>query len=444
MPTTSRRQFLISAGTFIALPLLPSLLPGTAFADDPPSSPAAPTRMLLMSHPLGYAPKSVFFSRYGFDNEGWHPADGLDPMKLPACHASLTPHRADISFVKGLHHRLFRADVHGAEDVTFTAADTMADPSRAFSNTVSVDQVAAESPHFTAGVRHRSQCLGVPPNGWDSSRSGGLSWTRQGIPIPPSTSPAQVFDQLFGADDLPRAARIARLQDQRSVLDATRSQVGDMARKLDAADRRKLDEVLTAIRDIEHEIQLEESWMDTPKPKAPCPRPDPTIDPSYSMRQTEAMLELIHAAFLTDSTRIITYHFPALFYDRLKTRSTGHDCAHARNPDDAKALIDNDTLVSDALASLLGRLEAAKEHDGKSVLHRTVGALTAGYWGVGHDMRNAPVMLFGHGDGRLKQGTVRSYPDTPLANAWLTLLAAAGCHVDSFGDSTGTLAELLS
>jgi hypothetical protein len=436
----TRRRFLRAAGTAIALPFLPSLYPRAAFAGDPPETAPPPMRMLFLGVPLGFTWKGVF----GATNEGWNPeTDGAD-YKMPEVHASLEPHRRDLSFIKGLRHGRYRADSHYGDDVFLTGADTLSDPSRAFTNTISCDQVAAESPVFAQGVRYRSLCLGIPPSAYHSSRSGGLSWTRQGIPIPPLTSPAQVFDLLFGADDMPAEARLLRLQQQRSVLDAALGQYRDIAAALNDADRRKLDEVATAVRDVEAELQHEQEWIATPKPTTTVAPPDREINP-LSPRQATVMFDLIHAAFLTDSTRVITYHLPVLAPKDAPYTGGKHDIVHGVTPIQQQTMLANDRAASELLAALLGRLKAARDHAGRSILDHTIGAMGAGNWGCLHGCDSLPAMLFGHGGGKLVQGATRTYPSSvPLANVWLTLLRSAGLTVDSFADSTGVVPELLA
>jgi len=448
----SRREFLTGVGVSIGLPFFPSLFPRTAWADGV----TPPTRLMFMSVPLGFIPnqfvcKAEIFKEF----EGWFPEqDGAD-YKMPAAHADLEPYRKHFSFVKGLTNRRYRGEHHSNHDALLTCADTFADPARGFSNTVSCDQVAAGSPIMGGkDVRHPSITLGIAPT--MGATYGGLSWTEQGVPLSPMQSPAQVFDHLFGADDVPPDIRIQRLKEKRSVLDMTLHQVRNLNNKLNAADRRKLAEVVNAVRGVEANIQREQMWINVPKPKISLERPDESIGVA-SVRHAQTMFDLAHAAFLTDSSRVITYEMP----DVLKevTSYGKHAMTHPTGPELVKDFARLDLEMSKQVAHFIKLMCETKGHDDQPLIHHTLAAYGSGLWGPAHSGKNLPFMLIGHGGGRIRQGITHQYPDpTPLANLWLTMLQAAGVTVkakgaqakeeevkiiDNFADSTGTLDGLI-
>jgi hypothetical protein len=436
----TRRRFLRAAGVAIALPFLPSLFPASARAEEPPEQRIPPRRLIFLSVPLGFIPNPWIargdFGRSGLFPHSWLPeTDGAD-YELPAAHESLAPYRGDISFLKGLCHQRFRGDSHQSDEVFLTGADTKADPTRAFVNTVSCDQVAAASPVFAAkDVRYPCLVLGISARGMGTS-TGSLSWSPKGTPVTPITSAPKLFDRLFGKDDVPKEVRLARFADRRSVLDATLAQVASMNGSLNPADRRKLDEVTTAVRDIEGEIQREQAWLDIPKPTVGFPRPAESA--LNTAAHVDAMLKLAHAAFLTDSTRLITFEFPAEFIEH--TRDGKHGLAHAGTQQLADEHFAMDKANSERLAGLLKLLKESSDHDGKPLLHHTCGVLGSGCWGAHHGMRSLPILCFGNAGGRIKQGESRKLPDpTPLSNLWLTMMRAAGVEAKSFADSTGEL-----
>ncbi len=452
----SRRQFLSGAGTAICLPFFPSLFPRAAWADG--ETPPPPRRLMFMCVPLGFVPNQSLLlrtdKRWGFDGEGWFPDDVGSGYKLPAVHAALEPYREHISFLRGLSNRRYRGEPHFGDDVFLTCADTFSNPARAFSNSLSCDQVAAATDTFSAGVRHPSLALGISPT--LGTHSGGLSWSESGVPIPPLRSPAQAFDRLFGKDDLPVAERMLRLRKKRSVLDVVTGQIHLLDRKLNQADRAKLDEVLSAVRGVETGITRDERWIDVPKPATTLARPEAEADQSTSVQHAQAMFDLAHAAFLTDSTRVITYEMPSYF--REFWTNDKHGLNHGTTPESHAGALRFDLENSNQLARFIKLLCESKEADGQPLIHHTLAAMGSGCWGTNHYMRSLPLLLIGHGGGAIRPGATHSYEDEqhrdglPMANLWLTMLQACGVTrpdadgkpvgITTFADSTGTLAGL--
>jgi hypothetical protein len=141
----NRREFLRGAGVAIGLPFFPSLFPGTAWAEQV----KPPTRLMFMAVPLGFVPNKGIIGNEGTGVKdpkyynAWFPEEDGLKYKMPDVHAGLEPYREHISFLKGLSNRKYRGETHYGDDVFLTCADTFADPSKSFSNTVSCDQVAA-------------------------------------------------------------------------------------------------------------------------------------------------------------------------------------------------------------------------------------------------------------------------------------------------------------
>jgi hypothetical protein len=153
------------------------------------------------------------------------------------------------------------------------------------------------------------------------------------------------------------------------------------------------------------------------------------------------MLKLAHAAFLTDSTRVITYELPETFTEVTKTYK--HALSHAGTQELANDHMAMDAAVSQRLAGFLELLKGSPDHDGEPLLHHACGVLGSGCWGPHHGMKSLPIMTFGNAGGRIRQGESRKFPDpTPLANLWLTMLRACGVEAESFADSSGVLAEI--
>jgi hypothetical protein len=442
----SRRQFIRAAGIALSLPFFPSLLP----AGEQPEARPEPRRLIFLSTPLGFVPSltQVDMKNTNFDpspTDGWFPKEHGSDYPMPEVHADLVPYRDRLSFITGLTNALYRGDTHGADDAFLTCADTMANPAISFTNTVSCDQVAARSPVMhPADVRHASLSFGTK-TGNLGPRSRGLSWNEQGLPIMPITTPAEAFDMLFGADQEPAEAKLERLRLRQSILDQGLADLKDLGGRLNAADRRKLDEAVSAVRDLERDLQEERRWAGTPKPSTALARPrDDIADWSVAAHST-AMFDVIHTAFLTDSTRVVAFNLSWNTND-ITNRADKHGLNHAQGDHEFEEFHRQlDRHMSRQVAYLLKLLAGSACGDGQPMLHHTLGMFGSPVWGPNHSLRSLPIMLFGSAGGRVKQGTCLACPDpTPLANLWLTMLQSSGIELDRFGDSTGPIREILA
>ncbi len=395
-------------------------------------------RMIFMCVPLGFVPNKYLFDCHGFEeagSKGWFPEQDGPLTRMPEVHASLEPYREHISFFKNLTHHMYRGDTHRGDDVFLTGADTFSDPSKSLTNTISCDQVAAASKALGGPeVRHPSLAFGN--RGGNGSTTGGLSWTGSGVPIAPMWSPVTVFDQLFGSEEVPVAVRRLRLKQRRSILDASTGQIARLNRDLNAADRDKLSEVLDAVRGVEDEIQRDEKWLEVPKPTVPMTRPEESTT-TVSRAHVSTMLKLAHLAFLTDSTRVISFELPGSFFE--VSRFDKHQLNHDLNPEKAQDAIKVDAAISQEVANFTKLLCDTKEHDGHPLIERTLAAYGSGSWGANHTIKSLPIMLIGGGSA-ITHGQTHNYPvPVPMANLWLTMLQTCGVKAKSFADSTGTL-----
>lgn len=423
----SRRTMLRAAGSTVALPFLPSL-GRKAFAADPKV--VVPKRMMFIAIGFGVTSETWFPDKksIGFD---FPMTEGLKPLER---------HRNRFSIIQGLSHK-HSNEGHWGSTFWLTGANRYAAPGSSFSNTISVDQVAAEA--FGRNTRFTS----LQFSGKESDLGGhgpglSLGWNRQGKPIAGIDSPVAAFDKLFGDDTVPVDERRRLLRKQKSVLDAVLEEATWIDRHLSRRDHDKLDEYLQSIRDIEARLAKEESWMTTPKPKAPLAAP---VDAADGEREIRLMYDLMVAALQVDSARVVTYRQPVNNLLKAMGVTVGsHDMSHYSPGPRMEASQQRDRKQSELLASLLDKLEGVKEADGSSLLDNL--ALT---WGSNirsiHYLDNCPTLIAGGGAG-IKQGRhiVLSEKQTPLCNLWLTLLQGVGLDARSFGDSTGTLRDLIA
>lgn len=424
----SRRHFLRSASALIALPALESF----GFRKLAPAATAEKAR-----------PKRAVFLNFGWGvtNETWFPdlkQTGTDYM-LPPGLVPLARHKADITVVQGLSNK-FANEAHWGSTFWLTGANRYAEPGQSMHNSISVDQVAALQ--FGKETRFASLQLNSP----DVNNSGhgpglSLAWDSRGKPVAGLDNPVFAFHKLFSADTTPIAERQAMLAQKRSVLDAVLTDAGDLQRSLNKTDTAKLDEYFQSIRDIETRLGKDEQWLNVLKPKAALNEPKQGL---AGRDEVALMYDIIVAALQTDSTRVITYRQPVgTLLQSLAIKVAPHDMSHYSPGERMEASQKRDIAQSELLARLIDKLKATKETDGTSLFDHTVLAYGSNIRTI-HYLDNCPTILAGGGAG-LKRGQHISLPkNTPLSNAWLTLLHGLGIKAERHGDSTGIIKELIA
>jgi hypothetical protein len=424
----SRRHFLRSASALIALPALESF----GFRKLAPAA-----------NPENPRPKRAVFLNFGWGvtNETWFPdlkQTGAN-YPLPPGLVPLARHKADITVVQGLSNK-FANEAHWGSTFWLTGANRYAEPGQSMHNSISVDQVAALQ--FGKETRFASLQLNSP----DVNNSGhgpglSLAWDSRGKPVAGLDNPVFAFHKLFSADTTPLAERQAMLAQKRSVLDAVLTDAGDLQRSLNKTDTAKLDEYFQSIRDIETRLGKDEQWLNVLKPKAALTEPKQGL---AGRDEVALMYDIIVAALQTDSTRVITYRQPVgTLLQSLAIKVAPHDMSHYSPGDRMEASQKRDVAQSELLARLMDKLKATKEPDGTSLFDHTVLAYGSNIRTI-HYLDNCPTILAGGGAG-LKRGQHISLPkNTPLSNAWLTLINGLGIKAERHGDSTGIIKELIA
>ena len=393
----------------------------------------------------------------GMNMAHWWPATVGNGYELPQILQPLAALRDDFNILSGLAQVAGRAGADGAGDHARANA-TWLTGQRARKTAgadiqvgISIDQVLAEQ----VGKQTRFDSLEL---GCDKARSAGacdsgyscayqfnLAWKGPATPMPPEANPKLVFERLFGngANAEEAAARQKREQYNRSILDFVLEDANSLKRQLGATDRRKLDEYMTAVRELEERIQQAEKFKLANI--APAARKD-FLPQDYSYEQhIRMMYDLMVLAFQTDSTRIasflVAHDGSNRSYPFIGVPDGHHDLSH-HGGDEAKLakIAKINTFHTTQFAYFLAKLKAVKEGDGTLLDNCAVmfgSGLADGNRHAHHDL---PILLAGRGGGTIKSGQSLEFKqETPLCNLFVSLAERMGAKVDKFGDSTGRL-----
>ncbi len=448
-PGIGRRAFLKAAGATLLLPATTGISYGAGTKEAvhrAVGSKGAPRRLCAI-----FVGNGVALPPPGHPaHEKWHwfPHEVGPNFELTAPLEPLRNVRDQFSVISGLSHpALWSIYAHTTAAYFLTGAD----PQSPVGNTVSMDQVLAQ--YAGSQTFYPSLTMGTEGGAGDLSRSNTMSFMQNGQPIPAvGGTPRAVFNELFSVDTRDKSAQLRGFNRDRSLLDTVVGQVKSLQSRLGAEDRRRLDEYLTAVRHTETRIDRAEAWLDVPKPEVPADRfqldADPVSDGPAAF--LDAMYQLIHTAFLTDSTRIVTFQavgegagpIAKDFPKGIGINSIHHALTHDydKSEDGWVNWARYDQFQVERLAAFLELLANTDDPlaDG-SLLDNTIVLYGSGTSET-HVTRNYPIIVAGGRNMGLVHGIHRRYEgDPPFSNLLLTLLQVLGVPQDSFSDSTGTL-----
>ncbi len=371
----------------------------------------------------------------------------------------LAAFRSDLLILSGLKDQNGEAGPDGAGDHARAGASflTGVRPKKTagadIKGGISADQVAARF----LGNRTRlaslelgcddSRTVGNCDSGYSCAYSNSISWRSPNTPMPPEVNPRQVFERLFGAEDLslPPAVRARRARLRKSILDIVQSDTKKLVSNLGAADRRKIDEYLTAVREIEQRIaRSEKDNIQLPTPDREKPAGVPVEFSGY----IKLMYDLQVLAFQTDSTRISTLMVGRegsnRVYPEIGVPDSHHSITHHRNmPEFVEKVTKINVHHTELFGYFLNRMKNTPDGAG-NLLDNSMIVYGSGLSdGNQHLHGDLPVILAGRGKGALKSGRHVAYEKgTPMTNLYMTLLDRMGVRPESIGDSTGTVQHL--
>jgi hypothetical protein len=439
-----RRTFLKGMGAAIALPMLDAMTPALAAAA---RADKRPVRLAFT-----YVPNGITMA-------DWTPTGEGAAFELPRVLRPLEAFRKDTLVLSGLAQRNGNALGDGPGDHARAAASylTGVHPKKTagadIQNGISVDQIAAQ--HVGAQTRFASLELGCDDSrtigncdsGYSCAYTNSLAWRGPSTPMPPETNPRLVFERLFGDIDtsVPPETRARRLRHRRSILDLVGERTKQLSADLGAADRRKLDEYLASIREIERRIEMSEADLTGLDPAIDKPTGIPVAYADY----INLMFDLQVVAFQTDMTRVVTMMMgregSMRTYPEIGVPDPHHPLTHHRgNAEWIERVTKVNMHHMELFAGFVKKLQETPDGEGTLLDHSIIVYGSGLSDGNRHTHENLPVLLVGRG-GDFQLGRHVVYPkDTPMTNLFLTLLDRVGVREEKIGDSTGQIEHLTS
>ena len=435
----NRRHALRALGSCISLPFLECMVPLRAI-DQQGASPKRSAFIYLANgvHSLNYQ-----ITKPGKDYEF---SRSLKPLEK---------HREVITPISGLHHPGALSHHHNCISVWLTGGKL--GPSDR--NTISVDQKMAE---ITAKhTRYPSMEIALTGDS--------LGWTADGVRLPSMRRCSEIFASLFEEPKGGKTVQRRNLRRKGSVLDANLAEVRRLEQAMGSADKGRMDQYLTSVRETEVRTRRADAWLDTPLPTvaaADRQRTNRDIPATMAGDYFRTVYDLIVLAFQTDVTRVATFSLggegDAFAIPEIGITESRHQLSHhGGDKGYMEKLTNYDTFAIEQYGYFLTRLAETKDLNGKPLLGSTMALFGSGMsYGHSHGNANLPLVLAGGSDLGLKhgkhldfnQGHFKGYQlDKPgehyslcsrpantnayMSNLLLMMAQRMGVETDKFGES---------
>jgi hypothetical protein len=439
--TISRRTMLRGLGVSMALPWMESLPVWGDHATPVAGAGEAPVRL------------AVLFAGNGFHSKEWWAEGAGTDMKLGKVLEPIASFREKLLFVKGLYNEQARkGNIHSSQTGNLLSGAPLASGGDIRSGT-SVDQLLAQS--YGRATKVPSLVLGCEKSNpsvhknYSMLYSSHISWSTPTTPTPLEIYPALAFDRLF---------KEGTEKGDESVLDAVIAEAGDLRRRISTSDRRKLDEYLDSVRDVEQRIASAgqrgelQGWKPTlAKPDMPRPADGIPQDIAEHMR---LMCDILVLAFQTDTTRIVTLklnndhsalRFPNLSRTDNPAQGIDYMIHHLLSHSDGADWLKVNQFFMEQMAHIARRLDAIDE-GGRTALDNSMIMMCSSMMvGLTHDNNQLPVAVLGRAGGRMETGRVLDYTKADqrqMCRLYLSMLDKMGVPQKTFGDATEPLAEV--
>lgn len=433
-----RRHALRAMGTCISLPFLECMIPLNAAERTDSPRRAAFIYLANGVHSLNY--------QITTPGQDYQFSRSLKPLEK---------HRQVITPISGLHHPGALSHHHNCISVWLTGGKL--GPSDR--NTISVDQKMAE----VTAQHTRYSSLEVALTG------NSLSWTADGVGLPALRRCSEIFGSMFEAPKGGTAAQRRALRRKASVLDDNLAEVRRLEQQMGAADKGRLDQYLTSVREAEIRTRRADAWLDTPLPTisdSDRKRTNRDIAATMAGDYFRTVYDLIVLAFQTDVTRVATFSLggegDAFSIPEIGITESRHQLSHhGGDPGYMEKLTKYDTFAIEQYSYFLSRLAETTDLGGKPLLGTTMSLFGSGMsYGHSHGNANLPLVLAGGSDLGLKhgshldfnQGHFKGYQldkpgehyslcsrpandDAHMSNLLLLMAQRMGVETDKFGDS---------
>lgn len=429
-----RRAILRGLGSAIALPFLDAMSPAAA----------APAKILKGPPPrlaVVYVPNGIIMNQ-------WKPAQTGAGFEFTRILKPLEPFRQEITLLSGLANQAAAQAKGGGHAKASGSFLSGAQPKYTAGSDVhagtTFDQIAARG--FAGQTRLASLQLGCEDarmvgncdTGSSCAYTNTLSWKDPDTPLTVEVDPRSVFERLFGTFDpsLSPELRTRRMLYRRSILDETRESTRRLTTNLGSSDRRKLDEYLTSIREVE--TRISSAAGDEIRPSMEKPAGIPLKYSEY----VNLMFDLQVIAFQADLTRVSTMMLgregSVRTYPEIGVPDPHHPLTHHRgHPDFIEKVTRINCFHVELFAKFIEKLRSTSDGDGTLLDHSAIlygGALSDGN---AHSNVDLPLLIAGHLGGATGGVHIASQPKTPVANLFVALLNGAGFATEKFADSTG-------
>ena len=434
----SRRAVLKGiAGATLALPVLDAM--GKEVAEQ------TPRRFCALYTANGMSlPKAA----NEIDDWSWFPSSTNDDGKFTFGNSTkpLSAFREQLSFMGGLYHPSGpKADPHVCSDMWLTGAP-LHNPKPGTDNSVGLDQIIAR--HTKQFCRQPSLVLSIDAGTGFLSRTGTISYSLEGKPIPAQNNPRQIFDRLFRGDSASLESERDKLKRRIKLVDAVLENARSLNKTLGRSDREKMDQYLTSLSEVESRLIASEKWIDIPLKEQDYSHLDLDVTSEGKPRDYyRNMFDLIALAFDADITRSVVFMLNRedgmgisdTFPLKLGLSRTHHSLSHAGDKEGQLQFAKYDLFLSEQIAYFFGRLQQFKDKNG-SVLDNSIVLFGSGA-STTHYPKNLPTLIAGGANMGLKHGSYWRKGDTPLSNVYLSILHSMGIEERSFADSTGVLRD---